>query len=225
VSQRGETRNQTEGLPFDRQRVQSVTQPILQDWTRGRELAAVRRRLWSIFGSGLVVLAIQFLLAPEGITGALIALWALLSVPVVVVVGCLLVLLRNPSAAPGVWWSNSVPATIGLLSLASLVYTGRSSPVGRAAWELVLGEDYPGAETQQFGEQETVDLSAVRRIRRYVWYAIVGSTALIVIEQVVFGDLLGFGAVELTGPELVLLVAGAAVVGVVLGFFAAVSRW
>ena len=98
-------------------------------------------------------------------------------------------------------------------------------PVGRAAWELVLGEDYPGAETQQFGEQETVDLSAVRRIRRYVWYAIVGSTALIVIEQVVFGDLLGFGAVELTGPELVALVAGAAVVGVVLGFFAAVSRW
>jgi hypothetical protein len=198
---------------------------VFQNWTRGQELSAVRRRLWSIFGTGLVVLAIQFVLAPEGITSVLISLWALLSVPIVAVVGCLLVLLRNPSEASGVWWSNSVPATIGLLSLAGLVYTGRSSPVGRAAWELVLGEDYPDTETHQFGEQETIDLSAVRRIRRYVYYAIVGSAALIILEQLFVNDVLAVEGVEFSGPELALLVAGAAVVGVVIGFLAAVSRW
>lgn len=225
MSQRGDYRSQTDGWPFGRQRAQAVTQPVFQNWTRGQELAAVRRRLWSIFGTGLVVLAIQFVLAPEGITSVLISLWALLSVPIVAVVGCLLVLLRNPSEAPGVWWSNSVPATIGLLSLAGLVYTGRSSPVGRAAWELVLGEDYPDTETHQFGEQETIDLSAVRRIRRYVYYAIVGSAALIILEQLFVNDVLAVEGVEFSGPELALLVAGAAVVGVVIGFLAAVSRW
>lgn len=222
VSHRHERRSQTDGWPVDRQRAQAATRPVFQAWTRGEELAAVRRRLWSIFGTGLVVLAVQFVLAPEGLTGALISLWALLSVPVVAVVGCLLVLLRNPSEAPGVWWRNSVPATLGLLSLASLVYTGRSSPVGRAAWELVLGEDHPDAEPHQFGEQETVDLSAVRRIRRYVYYAIVSSAALIVIEQIFFNDILAVGGVEFSGPELALVAVAAGLVGVVIGFLAAV---
>lgn len=222
MSQRRDHRSQSDSWPFDRQRVQSVTRPVFQDWARGRELSAVRRRLWSIFGSGVVVLAIQVGLAPQGITGVLLSLWALLSVPVVAVVGCLLVLLRNPSEAPGVWWSNSVPATLGLLSLAGLVYTGRSSPVGRAAWELVLGEAHPDAETHQFGDQETVDLSAVRRLRRYVYYAVVGSAALIVLEQMFLNDILAAGTVEFSGPELALIVATAGVVGVVTGFFAAV---
>lgn len=222
MSQRRDHHSQTDGLPFDRQRVQAVTRPVFQDWARGRELSAVRRRLWSIFGSGLVVLAIQLVLAPGGITGALLSLWALLSVPVVAVVGCLLVLLRNPSEAPGVWWSNSVPATLGLLSLAGLVYTGRSSPAGRAAWELVLGADHPDGESHQFGDQETVDLRAVRRLRRYVYYAVVGSAALVVFEQILFNGILSVGAVEFSGPELVFVVIAAGLAGVVIGFFAAV---
>ncbi len=225
MSRQRDNRSEVNGWPFDRESVQSVTRPVVQDWARGRELAAVRNRLWSIFGSGLFVLAVQFVLAPEGLTGALITLWALLSVPVLAVVGCLLVLLRTPTDAPDVWWSNSVPATVGLLSLAGLVYTGRSSPVGRAAWELVLGEDHPDADSHQFGTDQTVDLSAVRRIRRYVWYAIAGSAAAIALEQLVINDGLGAGAVELGGLELVLVVLAAGVVGLVIGFFAAVSGW
>ena len=223
MSRRHDTRSRADSRPFDRERVQAITRPVVEDWARGRKLSAVRRRLWSIFGGGLFVLAVQFILSPEGVTGALITLWALLSVPVVAVVGCLLVLLRTPTEAPSVWWSNSVPATLGLLSLAGLVYTGRTSPVGRAVWELVLGEDHPNAGSHQFGTEQTVDLSAVRRIRRYVWFAIAGSTAIVVLEQLFINNIFGARGAELSGAELVLVVAAASVVGVVIGFLAAVS--
>lgn len=223
------TRAGETGTGFDRERVQETVQPVLRRWESGGELFGVRRRLRSVFGAGLVVIAIQFAFSPEGFTGLLLTLWVLLSMPVVVVVGCLLVLLRSPSDAPGVWWENSVPATIGLLSLAGFVRAGESSPVGRALWELVIGDDHPDAETHQFGD-DGLDLDAVRRIRRYVYYAVVGSAAIILLDQIARNDLLSGGAsvdvsLDLGGPALAAVVAGAVIVGIGVGFvLAAVQR-
>lgn len=208
---------------LDQQRVHEIADPLLDRWRSGAELVGVRRRLQSVFGAGLLIIAIQLLLSPGGITGSLIALWFLLSIPVVTVAGCLLVLLREPSNARSVWWDNSVPATVGLLSLAGLVRFGAASPVGRALWELVIGDEHPDANSYEFGEEETVDLGAVRRIRRYIWYAVVGSAAIMLIEQVVLNDLFGgIQGTELTGAEFGLVATAAVVIGAVAGGIAAV---
>lgn len=206
---------------LDQQRVHEMADPLLDRWRSGAELAAVRRRLQSVLGAGLLIIAIRFLLSPGGLTGTLIALWFLLSIPVVTVAGCLLVLLREPSNARSVWWDNSVPATVGLLSLVGLVRFGAASPVGRALWEVLIGDEHPDAQRYEFGEEETVDLSAVKKIRRYIWYAVVGSAAIVVIEQVVLNDLFGEG-IELTMAEFGLFGVSAVVLGVVAGFLSAV---
>ncbi|WP_336326325.1 hypothetical protein [Halovenus sp. HT40] len=208
---------------LDQQRVHEMADPLLDRWRSGAELAAVRRRLQSVFGAGLLIIAIRFLLSPGGFTGTLIALWFLLSIPIVTVAGCLLVLLREPSNARSVWWDNSVPATVGLLSLVGLVRFGATSPGGRALWEVLIGDEHPDAQSYEFGEKETVDLGAVKKIRRYIWYAVVGSAAIVVIEQVVLNDLFGqTRGVDLTGAELAVLAVGAGFLGVVAGFAAAV---
>ena len=206
---------------LDQQRVHDIADPLLDRWRSGTELAAVRRRLQSVFGAGLLIVAIQLLLSPGGLTGTLITLWFLLSIPVVTVAGCLLVLLREPSNARSVWWDNSVPATVGLLSLVGLVRFGATSPVGRALWEVLLGDEHPDAERYEFGEEETVDLGAVENIRRYIWYAVVGSAVVILIEQALLSELSGQG-IELTGTEFALFAIGAVVFGVVAGFLSAV---
>jgi hypothetical protein len=209
---------------LDQQRAQELTRPVLGRWGSGAELFAVRRRLQSILGAGLLVIAIQLFLSPEGITGLLIRLWFFLSVPVVTVAGCLLVLLRNPSEAPSVWWENSIPATIGLVSLAGLTQASESTPAGRAVWGLVFGEARPGEDHYQFGD-DGVDLSAVRKIRRYVWYAIGGSAALIVLDQTLRNDLLdrlfAGGSARLGAGEFGLVVVGSLLAGILVGAFAA----
>jgi hypothetical protein len=209
---------------LDQQRAQELTEPVLGRWGSGAGLFAVRRRLQAILGTGLVIVAIQLLLSPSGITGLLIRLWFFLSLPVVTVAGCLLVLLRNPSDAPSVWWENSVPATLGLVSLAGLIRAGNSTPAGRAVWGLVFGEDSPTDGSYQFGD-EGIDLSAVSKIRRYIWYAIAGSTVIVVVDQTIrndlFGRLFGSGSTQLGAGEFGLVLVGGLLAGIFVGALAA----
>ncbi|MXR51016.1 hypothetical protein GRX03_05270 [Halovenus sp. WSH3] len=221
MSRNRERRRDTQALSgFSREEVRELTRPLLREWQSSTELFDVRRRLRSVFAAGLVVVLGRFVLSPDGITGLLLTLWTLLSVPVMILVGCLLVLLRTPSEAADVWWEHSVPATIGLLTLAGLVRAGESSPGGRAAWELLIDDEHP-AETEQFGESE-IDRAAVGRIRRYVYYAIVGSVTVTGLDQATRTGLLSegssLGGVAASGPALVALLLGAVVVGAGVGF-------
>lgn len=214
-----------------RRTVVDAATPALEEWGYGTGLSAVRRRLRGLFGASLVVIAIQLFLDPGGITGLLISLWFLLSLPVAALAGCLLVLLRDPTNAADVWWEDGALATAGLVSLAGLARLGRAGPAGRALWQLLFGGEPPAQSDYRFETDEAeVDLAAAARIRRYVWYAIVGSATVIVVEQVarrgalqstVFEPLVGTNP----GPaEWGLLVVSAGVLGVVLGLVAAVTE-
>jgi hypothetical protein len=231
---RGDDRTQP-GFSHDpnvqRRDIVDAATPALEQWGYGTGLSAVRRRLRGLLGASLVVVLVQLFLSPGGVTGLLITLWFLLALPVAAVAGCILILLKDPTNAPNVWWDEGALATVGLVSLATLAKAGQSGPLGRAAWQLLFGGGPPTQSDYRFETDETeVDLGAVARIRRYVWFAIVGSVVVALFEQVVrreafesvlFGDLLGVDP----GPaEWSLLVVAATVVGVALGFFVAVSR-
>lgn len=214
-----------------RRDVVDAATPALEKWGYGTELSIVRRRLRGVLGTSLVVILIQLFLSPGGLTGSLITIWFLLALPVAAVAACVLVLLRDPTNAPNVWWDNGTLATLGLISVAIMTKFGRTGPVGRAAWQLLFGGDPPLQSDYRFETDDTeVDLRKVARIRRYVWYAIVGSAAIIVVEQVlrnevleslVFGELL---EVDPGATEWSLLVLAAGVVGVLLGVVLAVTR-
>jgi len=223
-------RSELEGeASVQRRDVVDAASPALQEWGYGTGLSRVKRRLRSVLGASLVVVAIQLLLNPVGLTGLLIGAWFLLALPVAAVVACLLVLLRNPTNALDLWWDNSTVATVGLISLAAFVKVGQAGPAGRALYQLLFGDDPPTESDYRFETGETeVDLRAVARIRRYVWYAIVGSAAVIVLEQVIRRDTVQSTAFEPLlgsnpGPaEWLLLVVAAGVLGVLLGWLAAV---
>lgn len=214
-----------------RRNVVEAATPALEEWGYGTGLSAVRRRLRGLLGASLVVIAIQLLLNPGGITGFLISVWFLLSLPVAAVAGCLLVLLKDPTNAADVWWEDGTMAAAGLVSLAGLAKVGQAGPAGRALWQLLFGSDPPVQSDYRFETDESeVDLAAAARIRRYVWYAIVGSATVMIAEQVarrgalqstVFEPLVGANP----GPAgWTLLVVGAGVLGVVLGLVAAVTE-
>lgn len=211
------------------QRVRGAATPALDQWGHGTALSAVRGRLRAIFGTSLLVVGVTLALDPGGLTSLLLSVWVLLSLPIAAVTACLLALLRDPAGASDVWWENGTLATIGLLSIAALARGSQTGPVGRAAWQLLFGEDPPVESDYRFETDESeVDLRAVARIRRYVRYAVLGSVALIVVESVV-----RFGALEPLlegtlgtdpGPiGWVLFAAGAALIGVVLGAIGAVT--
>jgi len=205
-----------------REQVQSEAGPVLQRWQSSRELSAVRQRLGGVFGAGVVVIAVELLLDPGGLTGGLISLWFLLSLPVAAIAACLLVLLKDPANAPELWWENGTLATAGLVLLAGFSRGARRTAVGRTAWQLFFGTDGPPGAEYEFGTENTeIDLSAVARFRRYVYVAIVGSVGLILVEQLVRGDSsAGRGFEGLVGFDLGL--AGWAAVclaALVLGLF------
>ncbi len=165
---------------LDPRRVRAAAAPTLDLW-HGTTLARVKRRLQGLVGASLAVLAIRVFLDPGGLTGTLITVWSLLALPIATIAGAVLVLLRNPANAPSVWWSRAPVATLGLISVAGATRASRSSAIGRAGYELLFGADSDGYTFET--ETTTVDLSVVARIRQYVWYAIVGSAGLIVLDQ------------------------------------------
>ena len=212
-----------------REQVQTEAAPVLQRWQSGRELSAVRRRLGGIFGAGLVVIVIQFLFDPGGVTGSLLSLWFLLSLPVAAIAASLLVLLEDPANAQELWWENGAVATAGLVLLAGFTRNARRTALGRRAWQLFFGTDGPPAEEYEFGtENSEIDLSVVAKFRRYVYYAIVGSVAVVVLDQFVrqdnagsFEGLFGFNP----GPAgWAAVYLGLLCLGVVIGGLAAAVR-
>jgi hypothetical protein len=137
----------------------------------------------------VVVIAAELLFDPGGLTGGLISLWFLLSLPVAAIAACLLVLLKDPANAPELWWENGTLATAGLVLLAGFARGAQRTALGRTAWQLFFGTDGPPGAEYEFGTENTeIDLSAVARFRRYVYFAIVGSVGLILIEQFLRGD-------------------------------------
>ena len=194
---RGRNRRSFDPGDLDRERVQREARPVLDRWQSGVALSEVRRRLQGVISAGLVVVAVQFLLDPGGLAGLLITLWFLLSLPVVAVAACILVLLKDPGGAPEMWWENGAVATAGLVSLAGITRFARLTPAGRVAWQFLFGGDHPAEEEYRFGtDDEEIDLSAVARIRRYVWYAIVGSAGIVLAETAIRNDVFGAGVFD-----------------------------
>lgn len=230
----GDDRNRPEfshDLDVGRRDIVDAATPALEQWGYGTALSGVRRRLRGLLGTSLVVVLIQLFFDPGGVTGVLLLVWFLLALPVAAIAACVLVLLRDPANAPNVWWDQGALATVGLVSVATLAKAGQSGPIGRVGWQLLFGGDPPVQSDYRFETDDAeVDLRSVARIRRYVWYAIVGSVAVALLEQVlrrgaleslVFGDLLG---VDPGAAEWSLLVVAAGVVGVLIGFVLAVTR-
>lgn len=221
--QRRRRRQSRQSDSFDRETVRGETKPVLERWRSGADLFDVRRRLRGLLSAGLIVIAVQFFLNPGGLAGFLITLWFLLSLPVVAITACILVLLKDPENAPEMWWENGTVATVGLLSLAGFTRAARVTPAGRTAWHVLFGSDHPASEDYTFGTADSeIDLSAVARFRRYIWYAVVGSAGIILAEQAirhdvfgagVFGSLLNVdpGVAEWTGLFVVLALVGLAV--------------
>jgi uncharacterized membrane protein YjgN (DUF898 family) len=207
---------------FQRDEVQAETSAVLDSWQSAVALSRVRRRLWSVLGTGLVMTAIYFFLDPGGLAGLLLTLWFLLSVPVVALAACILVLLRDPANATDVWWDSGAVATIGLISLAGFTRIGRATPFGRTVWQLFFGSEHPADENYKFGTQNSnIDLSAVARIRRYLWFAVVGSVGIVLAEQLIRQDALGAGVFEDlfgTDPGPAALV-GVFIAVIILGLF------
>lgn len=207
--------------------IRETALPVIRRWERDGTIESVRSRVRSLFGAGLLVVAIQLFLDPGGLTGMLISLWFLLSLPVVAVASLLLLTLRQPRRAREVWWEDGPLVTLGLVMLATLVRSGRTSPTGRAVWQLAFDEDGPDDDSRLFGAESTVDVSGVSRLRRYLLYAILGSVAVILLESTLLRG--GVAAVSVpvsvTGPvEWAALFAAALVVGSILGFFLKVTR-
>lgn len=218
----------SEGVHVNRrEQIQSEAAPVLNRWQSGDELLAIRRRLRRLFGAGLFVILVQLALDPGGITGALISLWFLLSLPVAAMAACILVLLKDPRSAPEMWWNNGTLATVGLVTLAGFTRVGRRTPLGRAAWRLVFGTDRPPFDDYEFGTADSnIDLSAVAKFRRYVYYAILGSVGIILVDQAVRQDGFGGGVEGTFGVELGLAgwlatYVGLLVLGVIVGGLAA----
>lgn len=191
------TRRGRQPSTFDREAIREEATPVLERWQSSADLFEVRRRLRGVLGAGLVVGAVQFLLNPGGLASLLVTLWFLLSVPVVAIAACVLVLLKDPANAPEMWWENGAVATVGLVSLAGFARVARVTPLGRAAWQLLFGSDHPTESDYEFGTGESeVDLSAVARFRRYVWYAIVVSAGIVLVEGTIRHDVFGAGVFE-----------------------------
>lgn len=201
-----------------RSAVQETAQPILDRWGRGTAFARVRGRLQKLLSAGLVVIAIQLLFDPGGLTGLVLTLWFLLSLPVVVLTAAVLVTLRNPTRAADVWWDSGMVATAGLVAVSGFARAGRRTSVGRVGWQLLFGED--GPEGDGVVEDSAIDLETVARVRRYLRYVIVGSALLVVADQLLRR---GTGLSGVSGPaEWTAVAVGLGVVGFVLGLFAAV---
>lgn len=204
-----------------RSAVQRTAEPILERWSWGTAASRVGSRLRRLLGTGLFLIAVYLLFDPGGLTGVILTLWFLLSVPVVVLTAALLVTLRNPKRAADVWWDKGMIGTVGLVALSGVARAGRRSAGGRVAWQLLFDED--GPEGEDLVEESAIDREAVRRIRRYVRYVIIGSAALVIVDQLLRSGILVSGIAGLTGPAgWPGVVAVMGVVGVALGAFAAV---
>lgn len=211
-----------------REQIQEQALPVLESWGRGSTLDAVRSRLRGVFGLGLLVILIRFLLDPGGLTGTLITLWFIPSALLATVAGCLLVLLRNPREAPNVWFEQNVPAAIGLIALGWLAEASRRSSAGLTLWRVLFGSEPPLPESRS--SESPVDDELVAQYRRYLWFAIAGSAVVIGLEQLLARGTAGFGGsagslgLSLSPAEWGLLTVGGAVLGVVVGALLAVTE-
>lgn len=223
-------------LEFDssewRESVRERAGPVLDHWTRDNTLGAVKQRLQGVLGASALVVFVQFAIDPGGVTGTLVSVWFLLALPVGAVAGSLLFLLQNPENARNVWFEQDLVATVGLVALAVLARSSQNSPGAWTAWRLLFGSDPPVTEGTSgeardtpFGQEE------VATLRRYVWFAIAGSAAVVVLEQLLVRDALAVGApsgtigLSLSPAESALLAVGGAVLGALVGALLAVTEF
>lgn len=235
---------------FDQDAVKDVALPVLDRWTSERTIGDVRRRLrWILVASALVVV-LGLVYEPPGLTGFLLQIWTLASVPIAALSGAVYATVRNPKQARSVWWDSGLLVTVGLIAIAALAQSGQRSAYGRAAWQLLFGDDSPTGVDYRFDRaDDTVDLSSVAEIRRQARNVIAislliagldtiarrfGDELVAIVVAVISGDPVSapgadpLPAIPFLTPsnplEYVLLVLATAIVGVVIGFFVALRR-
>jgi hypothetical protein len=235
----------------DQDAVKDAALPVLERWSRERTIDRVRRRLGWIAAASAFVVLLGLVTEPPGLTGLLLQVWTLASVPIGAIAAALYATVRNPRQARDVWWDSGLLVTVGLISMAVLAQSGQRSAYGRAAWQLLFGDDSPSGVDYGFTSDadDDVDLERVAVFRKRV-RTLVGASLLVaglettgrlygdeivaVVVALATGDgVEGGGSTPLpTVPfidpsnpvEYLVLVLAAAVVGVVVGFFVAIRR-
>ncbi len=189
----------------------------------------VKNRLRGLLGAGGAIILLQLVFDPGGITGALLTLWFLVSLPLVAVTVVLLAVIREPSRIDNIRWDRTLFGAIGLVLLAELIHTGRDSAVGRALWQLLFGEANPDGDTEFVTEESSVDQTQVDRIRRYVQFAIIASLVVAVLEPLLLGTSISENSAPtidlqgVSGPAEVTVVGLVALsIGLFIGLFLAV---
>lgn len=213
-----------------REQVRERALPVLDHWGHGTTLDTVRSRLRGWLGASLVVVFIRLFLDPGGLTGTLLTLWFLPAALVGTVAGSLLALLRNPTEAPQIWFEQNLLATVGLIALAGLARGSRRTSTGWTAWQVLFGSDPPRLDaTGTDSTDADIDHEEVTRLRRYLWYAIAGSAAVIGLEQLLLRDLpaisgrSGTVGLALSPVEWSLVLVGGVVLGAVVGALLALT--
>lgn len=213
-----------------REQVQERALPVLDHWERGHTLDAVRNRLRGWLGASLVVVLVGLFVDPGGLTGTLLTLWFLPAALLGTVAGSLLVLLRNPTAAPEIWFEQNLLATIGLIALAGLARGSQRHSAGLTAWRLLFGSDPPLDATADDTTETDIDQAEVARLQRYLRYVIAGSLLVIGLEQLLLRDLpaisgpSGTVGFALRPVEWALVLVGGVVLGAVIGALLAVTE-
>lgn len=215
----------TGGPPGERDSERERAHAVVTGWRRLDRLDAVRTRVGLLALAGVVLFFGRAFVSVDGLTRLLVQAWVVLSLPVTVLSASIYLTLRGLESPDDLLEDDETVTAVTVLVLASLDSAREQYTAGRVVWRLLL--NHPPESPGYTPEADPT----VERAVHYVHYAMVGSLALVVVEQTwVRAARVGsasLSAVEWTGftaVEAVALVGSAVLVGAVIGVVLAVSR-
>jgi hypothetical protein len=200
---------------------------VVVGWDRQGRLDAVRTRVGVLALAGIVLFFGRFVVETSGLTRLVVQAWTLLTLPVTVVATSLSLTLRSLDRPEELLDPDGTVAFVAVWALALLAIHRERSTAGRVAWRLLLNHPPESSGFESDGEPHPTAERAVR----YVRYAVLGSGLVVLADQAWkrewrVGDV-SAPAVDptaLTGGDGALLLAGAVLLGAVVGFLLAVAR-
>lgn len=200
---------------------------VVTGWDRQGRLDAVRTRVGLLAFAGLVLFFGRFFVETGGVTRLVVQAWALLSIPLTTATASIYLVLRDLERPEDLLDREDTVALVAVWVLAQLAVSREESAFGRVAWRLLLNHPPEASGYGSDGEPRPT----VERAVRYARYAVLGSVGVVLVDQAwKRGWRVGSvsaPAVELhalTGVDGTLLLAGAVLLGSVIGFLLAVGR-